>query len=182
MITAEIELTAGGGTIDLSNYAPATVFLITGNATLTSNWTIEDGAPVESRIYQFLIDATIDLNGNNVTLLGTGLSSEMVNKPTMFYSKYNSSGNDNYAFVDYSDTDWVTDSKIKNGAIITAKLDTGAVTSDKIGSGAVVADKLGASERFVPITIPLSFDTNELGGGYQVYFPFDCEVVGAFFR
>jgi len=73
----DIELTAGGGTINLEPGVDEKYIRITGSAvTLTSSWTIQGtGTPKEGDTFIVYVDQQITLDGNNVTIFGIPLTS-----------------------------------------------------------------------------------------------------------
>lgn len=73
----DIELTAGGGTINLTPGVDEKYIRITGSAvTLTSSWTIQgSGTPKQGDTFIVYVDQQITLDGNNVTIFGIPLTS-----------------------------------------------------------------------------------------------------------
>ena len=80
-IIQNIQLTAGGGTVNLPVGGYINLFRIYGNVTLTSNWTIQaSGTPVNGQYYEFIYEANLDLNGNNLTVFGEALPENLEDK------------------------------------------------------------------------------------------------------
>ena len=80
-LTQTITLTAGGGTVSLPTTSPLDLYIITGTATLTSNWTIQPtGTAVLGTEYRFRYEATIDLDGNDITVFGVTLPINLQDK------------------------------------------------------------------------------------------------------
>jgi len=72
----DVELTAGGGTLNLTPGVDEKYVRITGSSvTLTSSWTIQGaGTPKEGDTFVIYIDQQITLDGNNVTIFGIPLT------------------------------------------------------------------------------------------------------------
>lgn len=176
-----ITLTAGGGTVDLNDYAPATRFLITTAApvTLLANWVIQNTVPASTTSYEFIIDADIDLNGSTITVLGEAMPQEIFDGLSKLSAYYNGATYDNVSTVNYTGSDWVVTSKIKNNAVTTDKIVNDAITTAKILDDQVTADKFGTSEKIEVFMLPVSWETGEIGAGYRIYIPFACVLLGA---
>lgn len=91
--TQTITLTAGGGTIDLDVSIPIERYVITGTATLTSNWTIQPadtlGILIAGVEYIFYWNANITPDGNTVTLFGSTVPEIWLNKDVRIKAYYN---------------------------------------------------------------------------------------------
>jgi len=71
----DLALTAGGGTYNLNASDPASLYVVSGSATLASSWTIAAaGTPYEGQLLKVRYLADIDLDGNNITVFGTALT------------------------------------------------------------------------------------------------------------
>ena len=76
-----ITATSGGGTTSLPTYSAIAEYIIKGTVTLTSNWTIQpSGTPIAGMQYDFKYEATLDLNGNTLTIFGETFPIELQDK------------------------------------------------------------------------------------------------------
>lgn len=175
---ALITLDAGGGTIDLNDYAPNTRFLITSaTITLTSNWTIQHTAPQNGVEYELIMALDADLNGNNITVLGTAITQKQAQSRGTIWALYNGASYNRRTSVDYQESGWVNTAQLADDAVTTAKILDANITENKILNGAVTAAKLDASAQYEIVTVPVSFETDEQGAGYVVYFPYACTLI-----
>lgn len=82
-------LTAGGGTIDLPTNSLTALYIIQGNATLTSNWTIQpQGTATAGMEYVFRYEADIDLDGNSITVFGETMPETLADKTHEITASY----------------------------------------------------------------------------------------------
>jgi hypothetical protein len=141
-----ITLTAGGGTQNLPTISPATLYIVQGTTTLTSNWTIQSsGTAVVGMQYNIKYEATIALDGNTITVFGTTMPSTLVDKSCEITAYYDG-------------TDWEVNFILdlnENGAIPITVIE-----------GASVEDKT----EFINILV--SFETGEVGNYFTVHLPF----------
>lgn len=177
-LTTVIEITAGGGTIDLNDYAGTQlfVFVTTGAVSLTSNLTIQDtGTNVEGQVWEILWKPNLDLNGNTLTIFGQAISAVQASKRGAMTVTYSDGGLSLESFVDNTETEWIPTGALVDEAVTTAKIDDDAVTTAKIDDGAVTPVKASAGLAYGHIAIPISFETGFLGAN-RIYFPFACTL------
>lgn len=173
-----IEITAGGGTIDLNDYSSTQmfVFVTTGAILLTSSLTIQDtGANVEGKVWKILWKPTLDLNGNTLTIFGQSISAAQASKVGSMEVSYTDGGLTVNSTVDYTQTAWVGTGQIADDAVTTLKIDDDAVTTVKIDNGAVTPAKSSSGMTLGTVVAPISFEANFLGSNV-IYFPFDCTL------
>jgi hypothetical protein len=93
--TQTLTLTSGGGTINLDIASPFNKYIIEGNTTLTSNWTIQptdtESLLTKGFVYEFKYNANIALNGNSITFFGTVLPEIWANKNVTVICTYDGS-------------------------------------------------------------------------------------------
>lgn len=90
--TETITLTAGGGTKNLPVDSQVALYIITGTATLTSNWTIQaSGTPLLGTEYRFRYEANIVLGSNSITIFGATLPTNLADKTHQISAYYNGS-------------------------------------------------------------------------------------------
>ena len=173
-----IEITAGGGTIDLNDYPSVQqfVFVTSGAVSLTSNLTIQDtGTNVEGKTWDILWKPTLDLNGNTLTIFGQGISAVQASKRGRMEVTYSNSALSVESFVDNTETEWIPTGALVDEAVTTAKIDDEAVTTAKIDDGAVTPVKASTGLAYGHIAVPISFETGLLGAN-RIYFPFACTL------
>lgn len=177
-LVSTIEITAGGGTIDLNDYAGTQlfVFVTTGAVSLTSNLTIQDtGTNVEGKVWEILWKPNLDLNGNTLTIFGQSISSVQASKRGAMTVTYSDGGLSLESFVDNTETAWIPTGALVDEAVTTAKIDDEAVTTAKIDDGAVTPAKGSSGLVSGHVCVPISFETDLLGAN-RVYFPFACTL------
>lgn len=134
--TQTITLTAGGGTVSLPTTSPLDLYIITGTATLTSNWTIQPtGTALLGMVYNFRYQAEIDLDGNDITIFGKVLPTNLSDKTHVISCYYNG-------------TSWEVDFLIdvtENGSLDSTML-----------------NDYNSSDKEEILTIPISFETGRL--------------------
>lgn len=144
-LTDKLTITAGGGTINYPLKSPASLYIITGTAVLTSNWTLQPtGTPVEGMEFRFRYEADVILNGNTITIFGKELPSTLADKT-------------HNITVYYNGTNWQVNFSLD--------VDENGSLPKEIISEYNVADKQEM------ITIPISFETGYLVK-HKVFFPF----------
>jgi hypothetical protein len=138
-------LTSGGGTLNLDITLPVQLYIIQGNATLTSNWTIQpSGVPIQGVQYDIKWEADITLNGNTITIFGKTMPETLSNKSHEITCYYDG-------------VDWEVNFKIdldENGSIDSTFL-----------------SNYNFSDKEEIVTVPISFEAGELGKQI-VYFPY----------
>lgn len=177
-LTTVIEITAGGGTIDLNDYSGTQlfVFVTTGAVSLTSNLTIQDTSTnTEGKTWDILWKPNLDLNGNSLTIFGQSISAVQASKRGRIEVTYSDSALSVESFVDNTETEWIPTGALVDEAVTTAKIDDDAVTTAKIDDGAVTPAKASAGLAYGHITVPISFEANFLGANI-IYFPFACSL------
>lgn len=96
----EYTLDAAGGTIslvagttfDTSGEGAAQVIYVTGNDTLAASWVITDSGDAEQGTrYRIVYDATMTLNGNNITIFGVALTQDQANSKVVIDADYDGS-------------------------------------------------------------------------------------------
>jgi len=133
----EINLTAVGGTENLPTTFGATLYVIKGTATLTSNWTIQPtGTPSLGMTYNFKYAADIDLNGNNITIFGETLNPTLSNKTHEIRAYWNG-------------TAWEVD-------FIADVSEVGIIPKESV-------ENYNESDKDTIISVPISFEVNEQG-------------------
>lgn len=87
-----IELTAGGGTSSIPIRNPYSHSMILGNATMTSGWTVQiTGTPQKGHREILLYRATMNFNGNTLTIFGKSIPSYLQSKPFNVEAVYDGS-------------------------------------------------------------------------------------------
>lgn len=113
--THTITLTAGGGTENLPMTSQATLYIITGTATLTSNWTIQpSGTAILGAEYRFRYQANIDLDGNDITIFGVTLPTNLADKTHEISCYYNGSAWEVNFQIDVDEDGSIPDSLLQN--------------------------------------------------------------------
>lgn len=91
-IINEQQLTPGGGTINISVDSEFTLIPLIGSATLTSSWTVQSsGTPKKGMKIVVAYDATLNFNGNTLTIFGLNIPSFMQAIPFNVEAYYNGS-------------------------------------------------------------------------------------------
>lgn len=143
-IIQEIELTAGGGTENLDVVSSVSLYIITGTATLTSNWTIQPlGTPVLGLKYEFKYQADIDLDGNDITIFGKTLPPHLADKK-MQITAY------------YEGTNWEVD----------------FLVDVKEGIPEELMENYNISDKQEVHRLPISFEAGEIGDNF-LFLPYD---------
>lgn len=126
-----ITLTAGGGTENLPVTDPYGEYDIVGSPTLAGSWVIQaSGSPITNTKFVFNYEATVTLNGNNLTIFGLSLTDEQALKHCIIVSKYDGSAWDTKIFPDFEQSDIIATSHIIDDAV-----DKDKIAANVAGSG-----------------------------------------------
>jgi len=172
--------------------------IFTGTTTLTGPYTItNNGTPIDGDEFELDWRATMTLNGNALTIFGTPISTNLAANGFFLRAVYDA---DTTAyrveiFADLNRSGSIDTTNIANGAItnskiaasgmgsssistnavIASKIATSAVETAKIKDDAVTVDKLSTGVNTDVKTLPISFETGELGN-HKMRFPWSCSV------
>lgn len=151
----EIALTAGGGTVNLDVLSTSALYVITGTATLTSNWTIQpSGTPLIGTTFIFSYEANIDLDGNSITIFSKTLPPLLSDKTHKIEATWDGSNWEVNFIPDISVTGTIPPTALSN---------------------------YNVSDKEEIITVPISFETGELGK-QLIFFPYESgfDIHGVF--
>jgi len=145
-----IEITAGGGTLNLTNDDYKSIYIAFGDTTLTSSWTVQlngEETPTVGTVFQFIYNATIVLNGNSITFFGKDIDNfaDKVCKITCVYGFDADFGDNKWNVIvspDFEGVGFIETEDIADSAVTTAKLAANAVTTVKITDANVTVSKL----------------------------------------
>ena len=198
LIIQDTELTAGGGTVNLSvdDYADQYRLFSGGAVTLTSSYTIQPSGTVENgMLYEFHYVADLDFDGNTLTIFGTSIPADLESVEMYIRAYYNGTAWEVTLASSFGDlplitTSMVTDDNITNakmaedsvgrselidGDILPIALSSNAVTTVKIANAAVTAEKLGGTLDKEIFAVNVSFEAGEQGNN-SIIIPYDCTI------
>lgn len=133
------ELTAGGGTKNLSNQEFESRYRIfsSGSVTLTSSWTIQQDpaeSPIENLLFTIRYEADISLNGNSITFFGTTMPSELTDKQCYIYAKYDGSSWQVIFWPDWDEDNIILKRHLQDGSVDTNELADDSISLVKLDS------------------------------------------------
>lgn len=170
-----------GGLTTIDSELPFNVIRLTGTPTLSSSYTLTASNVGTGKRFWIKNEATIDLNGNTVTIFGHTIDQSIANIPFLIDAIYNGSTYDVTIIPSFEGLPIVSSSMIEDSAITTAKIADGDVTNDKmdtdsvdtsniiddavettkIADNAVTVAKLSDDLLVETIVIPVSFESGE---------------------
>ena len=176
-------ITNSGGTLSLVANEPYNLYRLTGTPTLSSNFTVSDsGAAATGTEYRILYDATVNLNGNTMTIFGASIPADLTNVQFEVRAYHQGSGvwktnilvdfesipfitgnmieDDTIETVHIQD-DAIIEDKILDAAVTKNKIANDAITTVKIEDEAVTAAKLNPAAKKEVLIVPISFDSGE---------------------
>lgn len=204
--TETITLIAGGQTISRTPGTDKGHLIVNGTVTFTASTTINgDGTPLDAETWYVDLRGAFTLDGNSLTIFGIPIPVEVAlagnaivmavfDDATSAYKArlFINFGIDIIQTVNIVDdavdaaklkadptTDAnraVTTDHIRDLAVTTPKIAASAVDDTKLASSSVKIGKLEATLKDEVITVPVSFETNEIGLGYKVEFNYKCQV------
>jgi len=145
--TYNIELTAGGGTENLSVDDAIQQYRIysTGSVTLTSNWTIQSTGTVAAGMrYIYKYEADITLSGNTITIHGATMPEELVDKRGVITADYNGTAWVVVFKPDFNESSIVSSSNIADEAVTYSKIQQVSQGSILVGDATKTASELDA--------------------------------------
>ena len=127
----KLQLTAGGGTHSINLAGSSDLVYLYGTAVMTSNWTVNStGTAYEGMLVNIRYEATMDFNGNTMTIFGLSIPATYQAKSFTVQAYYNGSSWDS----------WFAPSFTETAVLNTAQIVDGAVTSVKIANANVSLD------------------------------------------
>lgn len=162
--TADINITAGGGTINLDTSSTTEIYVIKGTATMLSNLVIQPVVTTQPLIegieYIFRWQAVLNITTNttHVFVFGTELLQEQCNKQSTVIATYDGSAWVVRVMPDFEESAFITYNQLASSTINSLKSNT--VTS-----------------LYETITCVTSFEAGETTSTYY-NLPFDCDILG----
>jgi hypothetical protein len=203
----DYQLTSGGGTLNLDSKENYNAYRFFGTATLSSSWTIQpSGSYLKGLTYYINYEASLNLNGNILTLFGVSIPSDIAANNFEAICVYNGSSWDVTIKPDFSVVPVITESMVTNSSITTSKIANNAVdntklksdvitdsnravttdhlrdssvTSNKIANGAITTSKLDSANKLFMVIVPVSFESGEQADN-TIEVPFNCRVTKVF--
>lgn len=152
----DIEIQAGGlvyegatsasANIDVNDPTIVYKIISTGTPSMGASYTVATtGTPIKGHKVTIKYEATVDFNGNTLTLMGTTIDVAYEVKKFIIESIYDGTAWNTILSVDFDQADIIIADSIKADAVTSVKILDGAITSAKIIDGAITAAKLDAT-------------------------------------
>lgn len=149
----DIEIQAGGlvyetvtaSSVNISTNDPTMSYNIisTGTPSMAASYTVSTtGTPFQGHKVIIKYEATVDFNGNTLTLMGTTIDVAYEAKKFIVESIYDGTVWNTVVIVDFDQPDIVIADSIKDNAVTVNKILDGAITGAKILDGAITSSKL----------------------------------------